>query len=39
MSYMGIKNLKLIKNEEGKYNYICSAYDSSIRDYKGKRVW
>ena len=37
--YMGIKNLKLIKNDEGKYNYICSAYDSSIRDYKGKRVW
>lgn len=39
MSYMGIKNLKLIKNDEGKYNYICSAYDSSIRDYNGKRVW
>lgn len=39
MSYMGIKNLKLIKNDEGKYNYICSAYDSSIRDWNGKRVW
>ena len=39
MSYYGVKNLKIVKTSEGKYNVACMYYDSSIRDYKGNRVW
>lgn len=39
MSYYGIRKLKLVKTEAGKYNYSCECYDSSITDYKGNRIW
>lgn len=39
MSYYGIRKLKLVKTEAGKYNYSCECYDSSITDYNGNRVW
>lgn len=39
MSYYGIRKLKLVKTEAGKFNYSCECYDSSITDYNGNRVW
>lgn len=39
MSYYGIRKLKLVKTEAGKYNYSCECYDSSITDFNGNRVW
>lgn len=39
MSYCGIRKMKFITNEEGKYNISCECYDSSIRSYNGSRVW
>lgn len=38
MSYYGIKNLKVVKTDNG-YNVSCMAYDSSLSDYNGKRIW
>lgn len=39
MSYYGIRKLKLVKTEAGKFNYSCECYDSSITDFNGNRVW
>ena len=39
MSYYGIRKMKSIIDENGKYNITCEFYDSSIRDYRGNRVW
>lgn len=39
MSYIGVRNLKKIQNEQGLWNCTCDAYDSSIRDSRGNRVW
>lgn len=39
MSYYGIRKMKNIIDENGKYNITCEYYDSSIRDYNGNRVW
>lgn len=39
MSYYGIKNLKIVQTEDGKYNVACSYYDSSITDWNNNRVW
>lgn len=40
MSYYGIRKLKTFKNEEtGKWNFSCECYDSSIRNWKGNRIW
>ena len=39
MSYLGIKNLKIVQTEDGKYNVACSYYDSSITDTNNNRVW
>lgn len=39
MSYYGIKNLKIVQTEDGKYNVACSYYDSSITDWDNNRVW
>lgn len=39
MSYYGVRKVKTIKNEEGKYNISCEYYDSSITDWRGRRVW
>jgi hypothetical protein len=39
MSYYGIKNLKIVQTEDGKYNVACSYYDSSITDCNNNRVW
>ena len=38
MSYYGMKNGSIVKTENG-YTVRCDYYDSSIRDYKGNRVW
>ena len=39
MSYYGIRKLKTYKDEDGKWNFSCELYDSSLRDSKGKRIW
>ena len=39
MSYYGIRKQRIVQNEEGKYNIQCDIYDSSLRDYDGKRIW
>ena len=39
MSYYGVRKVKIIKKENGLYNVACEAYDSSITDYKGNRIW
>ena len=39
MSYYGIKNLKIVQTEDGKYNVACNYYDSSITDWNNNRVW
>ena len=39
MSYYGIRSLKLVKTEEGKFNYSCQLYDSCWRDDNGHRIW
>lgn len=40
MSYYGLRKVRVYKNEEtGLYNISCEYYDSSVRDYKGNRIW
>lgn len=39
MSYYGIRKLKTFQDENGKWNFSCDVYDSSIRGWNGKRVW
>lgn len=39
MSYYGVRKLKVVKNSENKFNVSCDYYDSSLRDYKGNRIW
>ena len=39
MSYDGIRKLKIYQDENGKWNFSCETYDSSIRDWRGNRVW
>ena len=39
MSYYGIRKQKFIQTNEGLWNITCELYDSSLRDYDGKRIW
>lgn len=39
MSYYGVKNLKHVKQADGLWNVECDYYDSSTRDFRGRRVW
>ena len=39
MSYYGVRNLKHVKQADGLWNVECDCYDSSIRDFQGRRVW
>lgn len=39
MGYYGIKNLKIIQLENGKFNVSCDYYDSNIYDHDYKRIW
>lgn len=40
MSYNGLRKVKVYKSEEtGKWTFSCDVYDSSLRDYKGNRIW
>lgn len=39
MSYCGIRKLKTYQDENGKWNFSCDFYDSSIRSSDNKRVW
>ena len=39
MSYYGIRKLKTFQDENGKWNFSCDVYDSSIWSWDNKRVW
>ena len=40
MSYYGLRKVRVYKSEEtDKWTFSCDCYDSSIRDYRGNRVW
>lgn len=39
MSYTGVRKVKQIKDENGKWNISCEAYDSSIWTWDNKRAW
>ena len=39
MSYTGVRKVKTIIDNEGKYNMGCEYYDSSVTDWRGNRIW
>ena len=39
MSYYGIRKLKTFQDKNGKWNFSCDVYDSSIWSWDNKRVW